>query len=792
MIDKQKAFETVLSGEATKLLHQHNATILAKYGSLRNELDTLSSLISTKKRKIDTILSQTKQKLDPFHKRFDPTSQALMSELGFFRFLNAVGGSIIQFMQASSTRLQLIDMYATSLLPVLRGDRDTELASVVVAEEAGSDLLTQAALEYNNTVLGFERLLGSVYLGTRNEYSRLRRKFLGGTQNQGDDDDIENQLMASFFGGRAPKREGSGPAVALIDDNCVLTKLFLDITDNLPRHYEKVVPVLKRGKLTGKTEKQYILDNGEVEDWAGTLITISEKAVWDYINAPNDLLKTIMDCIRGFQMEYNQIASAIHALVLKANLHHGETRRIIEDPEALVKQYKRINFLSIRPSAEDIAPRTKMETDLAAARTKLFDHLKETLTALNGMDRHATSTEEYALQRLKEAIDLRKETDDIQKSEAQKELNRNIEDENEFYVGKSGNIGALLVEREAAPKIKYEDVVGASFVKAKKHIEEVIQVASHPHTMRLSAPRGDVKSNILLIGPYGCGKSEMARAIGGDKRIIGFNVAVADLLTAYMHESVKNVKRMYDHAKDLRRRSRYTKPVGILLDEFDRLFNYGEGVHQAYDGGRMTGVLQEMMDGIVGYEGVFMVGLTNVPKQIPEAVLRRFKYVDVVGQMTQEERASLFEKFLSRGLPIDSSVTKDNYMTWAEALNHAPGDVIGKVTDEIHFKFMHELVLSDSKLATSIERTLSKKLKDREAGKKDYQYLRSALAKYRVITPDEVTKALESVIAQPQVKMQINKAKQVFRDAKEIVDGLSSIDGGSLAFGGVKKAAWGA
>jgi SpoVK/Ycf46/Vps4 family AAA+-type ATPase len=194
--------------------------------------------------------------------------------------------------------------------------------------------------------------------------------------------------------------------------------------------------------------------------------------------------------------------------------------------------------------------------------------------------------------------------------------------------------------------------------------------------MRISAPRGDVRSNIMLIGPYGCGKTEMAKAICSDKRIIGFSLGAGDLLTAYMHESVKNVKRMFEAAKEMRKQSRNTKPVAIVLDEFDRLFSYGEGVHQAYDGKRMEGALQELMDGVVGYEGIFLVALTNIPKAVPAAILRRFKYVDVVGQLTTEERISLFKQFLTRGLPISGEVSENNYQEWAEKLVDAPGSTL--------------------------------------------------------------------------------------------------------------------
>jgi SpoVK/Ycf46/Vps4 family AAA+-type ATPase len=781
------ALETVLTGEAQKLLHTHTAQILAKYGSIKPEIEKLKEALDHSS--MTYVVKKARRDLDPLVDDFDPTSKAGLSDLSLFRFIGAVGSRLVNYVSESNNRIQLMQSCCDLLLPALNNTAD--LTAIVMAEEAGSQLLVVAAHEYKSTVLDFEDLLAGIYLATRSEYKKLRNKFLGGSLNlsENNDDDVEDQLLFSLFGAKPPKKEGSGPAVPLVDDNCILTQLLIDMQNNLPRYYQKITPVLKRGKLTGKTVTTKTLDAGEVEDWAGTMRLVASPTYWRYVNSPSDLTKTILNIIQSFQREYGTIAAALQALVMKANLHLNDRNRrlVIEDPTALVKQYSRINFLAIRPSAEDITPRTKMDQDISVARTKLFVHLKETLDNLSGMDRHHQTTEDFAIAKIEEAVVLHQAILDIERTEDQRNLARNIQDDNEFYVGQSGQIGSLGVVREPAPKIRYEDVVGNSFTILKQHVEEVIKVASHPHIMRLSAPRGDVRSNVLAIGPYGCGKSEIAKAIGGDKRIIGFNVAVADLLTAYMHESVKNVKRMYDHAKDLRRKSRCTKPVAILLDEFDRLFNYGEGVHAAYDGGRMTGVLQEMMDGIVGYEGVFLVALTNVPKEIPEAILRRFKYVDVVGSLTQEERAHLFKMFLTRGLPIDPAVTEENYMKWADLLNHAPGDVIGKVTDEIHFKFMHDLVHNQPAKIGAIEKSLGKRLKDREATKKDYAYLKKALATYKIISGEDITTALETVIAQPQVKMQINKAKQVYRDAEDIMKGLSDINSSGLGFNTTKK-----
>jgi AAA+ superfamily predicted ATPase len=244
---------------------------------------------------------------------------------------------------------------------------------------------------------------------------------------------------------------------------------------------------------------------------------------------------------------------------------------------------------------------------------------------------------------------------------------------------------------------------------------------------------------------------------------------------------------MYDHAKDMRRNSRYAKPVAILLDEFDRLFDYGPGTQQAYDGPRMTGVFQEMMDGIVGYEGVFLIGLTNVPKQVPPAILRRFKYVDVVGQLTTEERSKLLKQFLSKGLPLTDDICEADYTRWAEMLRDAPGDVLGKVADEVHFKFMKGLVDDDHKHVAIIEKTLAQRLRKREVNDKDRAYLKQALGKHSKVDAIAITTALDSVLKQPQIQMQIEAARDVYRDAEAILKGLSKPGASSLGFGAQRK-----
>lgn len=781
-----ESLQTLLEGEAAKMAQHHASVLVSKYAKIHQQLIALQKAVNECSPKLGDTALRVHDVFDPGWDAFD-VSRSDLEEFSLFKFLNVVGHSISTLAAGSSMRLYALAAHCQTVVPILT-KKQFGISALSGAEESANQILALADEEFEATVLGFDKLVGGVYLATRREYKRLRRKFLGEASKQNEErDPIEDHMMMQLFGVRPPQQEPPlGPATALIDENCVLTQLLTDAANVLPKYYERVVPIVKRGVATSQTKTMKYLDDGEVDDAARTIARISHPTFVRYAMDPGELLDSIMGILQKFFNSYSGLEEALRDVVERSDLGLSRAKKDLQkkmaNPRGLARQYSRINFLSIRPVAEDVTPRTRMERDYAEARTKLLEHLKETILALSKMKPDHGDTEAYAVARTREAVELKSKMDEVTHSDRQKSLERNIRDDNEFYVSKGGNLGSLESEREPAPKIRYEDVIGDSFVKAKAHVEEVVEVASHPHIMRISAPRGDVKSNILLIGPYGCGKTEMAKAIGGDKRIIGFNVTTADLLTAYMHESVKNVKRMFDNAKDMRRKSRYTKPVGLLIDEFDRLFSYGEGVHQAYDGPRMTGIMQEMMDGVVGYEGVFMVALTNVPKEVPEAILRRFKFVDVVGQLTREERAKLFKMFLTRGLPLAPSVTEEAYLGWAETLVNAPGDVIGKVADEIHFKFMKEFVAENPSKMASIERALASRLKDREARPTDHAYVKKALGIHKQVGSEAIGTALEAVLKQPQVQMQINKAREVYRDAEEIMAGLSVVGKRGLGF----------
>ena len=783
-----------LDGENEKLSQQRASEFRARFGPLAEEFKALYQAASGYMTGTENMRRSYLSHLQPLYLDSNLSGQSL-AELPYFQFLHNMGAQLDNLFMPSHLRLSQIRWDSKAVIQAIDNPSTTSYGDYIAAEERSRAILANAQNEFVDTVLAFHSRLRDIYLSTRKEFKRLRSLIMGRAANQllaREKDNLEEEMLQQMFGFQRPAQEAAtGSAQPLIDDNPVLTQYLMDICDFIPEEHTRNIPIFKNGVATGKVRATKIIDEGQTDDAVQLLAAASHSVFQAHAQAPHETLAFIVQSLNQFHSYYLPVVKALRDLLnrIVPSLPAQEQIKFEElRPMKIARGLSRVNFLSIQPEPEDVTPRNRVEREHAIARNKLLLYIKESVEALAIMPE--ASKEDYALARVKEAITLKKALKETIETEQQRQLARNIRDDNEFYIAAPSNhsrIGEIALERAPAPTIQYKDVIGESFIKAKAHLEEVVKVASHPYVMRLSAPRGDVKSNLLLIGSYGSGKSEILRAIAADRRVIGVSVAVVDLLTAYMHESPKNVKRLFDKAKDLRKGSRNTKPVSILLDEFDRLFDFGEGVNKAYDGGRMTGALQEMMDGVVSYEGVFMVCATNVPKIIPDAVLRRFKYVDVVGQLTKEERCHLFKLFLTRGMPIHQAVSEEDYLRWAGMLDHAPGDVLGKVADEVHFKYMREFVDSSPQRIAGIERALGRKLHDRETTDRDRAHLKKQLGAHHEVTAEEITAAVESTLKQPQIQMQISKAKEVYRDAEEILKGLAKVDGSGLGFGAERK-----
>jgi len=130
--------------------------------------------------------------------------------------------------------------------------------------------------------------------------------------------------------------------------------------------------------------------------------------------------------------------------------------------------------------------------------------------------------------------------------------------------------------------------------------------------------------------------------------------------------------------------------------------------------------------------------------------------------------------YLSRSFPLHESVP-EHYAEWAKQLVDAPGDVVRKVVDELHFAVVPDFIATHSRVADRLERVLyQREVKHGHLSDKDSLYLRGQMAKSGVqITPDDVSQAITYLLKQPPIQMQIKTAKQVYRDAELVLQEIS-------------------
>ncbi|KAF1949431.1 AAA-domain-containing protein [Byssothecium circinans] len=191
------------------------------------------------------------------------------------------------------------------------------------------------------------------------------------------------------------------------------------------------------------------------------------------------------------------------------------------------------------------------------------------------------------------------------------------------------------------PNVGWSDVGGLSHVKDA--VMETIQLPlARPE---LFAKGMKKRSGILFYGPPGTGKTLLAKAIATEFSLNFFSVKGPELLNMYIGESEANVRRVFQRARDAR-------PCVVFFDELDSVAP--KRGNQGDSGGVMDRIVSQLLaelDGMSdGGEGVFVIGATNRPDLLDQALLRpgRFDKMLYLGVSDTHEKQQTILEALSR------------------------------------------------------------------------------------------------------------------------------------------------
>ena len=264
--------------------------------------------------------------------------------------------------------------------------------------------------------------------------------------------------------------------------------------------------------------------------------------------------------------------------------------------------------------------------------------------------------------RAKEYIGRAKALNKINKNNLNSKNNTNRGEQSDQNSELDQNIEASIVSEN--PDITLNDVAGLEAVKRSLR-EAIVLPLKRPDLFTGSRQpwRG-----ILLHGPPGCGKTMIAKATAGDIDATFFNVSAATLVSKWMGESEKLVKRLYEVAKE-------KQPSIIFIDEVDSLTqSRNENENDAMR--RVKTQLLASMEGLASNkeDRVVTIGATNVPWEIDSAFRRRFQRRIYVPLPDEEARKIIFQ-INSKGIELDKNIdfkklsSKTNEFTGSDIAN---------------------------------------------------------------------------------------------------------------------------
>lgn len=290
--------------------------------------------------------------------------------------------------------------------------------------------------------------------------------------------------------------------------------------------------------------------------------------------------------------------------------------------------------------------------------------------------------------------------------------------------------------------VHFSDVIGLD--EAKEECWEVVQlIKDHSKLQKIG---GKILRGILMMGPPGCGKTYLAKAIATEAGLPFLSMAASEFNEIFVGVGASRVRQLFSKAQKLA--YGYGGCI-IFIDELDamgqrRTFNqFGSG-----EGNTTQNQLLVAMDGISDKaENIVIIGATNAAEDILDpALLRpgRFDRKVYISKPNLESREALFRFYLGK---VKHEAAIDCKRLARKAVGKSPADIENVVKESALIATRNgKEVVSLKEISEAIERIdlgMKQKLSmnDRERTMTAYHETGHLIATYLLHPRDDVFKA---------------------------------------------------
>ncbi|MBN2083553.1 ATP-binding protein [bacterium] len=167
-----------------------------------------------------------------------------------------------------------------------------------------------------------------------------------------------------------------------------------------------------------------------------------------------------------------------------------------------------------------------------------------------------------------------------------------------------------------------------------------------------------VSPSLLIYGPPGVGKSELAKWISAQLQL-PLLIARADaLISSYLGSTAKNIRLLFEHAS--------SRPCILFLDEFDAIAKLRDDKHELGELKRVVIGLLQNIDAL--NQQTVLIAATNHHHLLDPAVWRRFSMKLLLQPPSKVLRKQMLEYWLD---DFSDAVDIEEYAKLAEGLNGA-------------------------------------------------------------------------------------------------------------------------